>query len=100
MYSKYTPSTQPIGNAHVNLTECKRITFISPHREQKTLDLENRARYTALQKRWEVLDKTITIPDDDLSYSGQEYLEHSDGEDEDDGKDHAQGWHTLLNFSL
>lgn len=57
---------------------------VSSIREQKTLDLENRARYTALQRRWVVLDKTVTFPDDEPVGDSQDYLELSEGEDDDD----------------
>ena len=50
-------------------------------REQKTIDIENRAHYLALRERWKVLDATITFPDDDLVQSPP-YMELSDGEED------------------
>ena len=48
--------------------------------------MENRARYQALRDRWEVLDKTITLPDDDLVDSPP-YMELSEDEQEDEDED-------------
>ena len=53
----------------------------STHREQKTIDLENRSQYQALCHRWEVLDKAVQLPDDDLS-EAPPYMELSDDEDD------------------
>ena len=40
----------------------------------------SRSQYRALCKRWEVLDKAVTLPDDDLC-SAPPYMELSDDED-------------------
>lgn len=53
----------------------------STHREQKTIDIENRAHYQALRRRWVVLDATITLPDDDLVHAPP-YMELSDGDED------------------
>ena len=53
-------------------------------REQRTLDLENRARYQALHNRWVVLDRTVTFGDDEPVGNSQEYLELSEGEEEEE----------------
>lgn len=58
--------------------------FHSTYREQKTLDLENHARYRALHDRWVVLDKTICLPDEEPSSDPLEYLFSSEGEEEDE----------------
>ena len=60
--------------------------LVSVPSEQKTIDVENRARYQALRDRWEVLDKTITIPDDDLVDSPP-YMELSEDEQEEEEED-------------
>jgi len=52
-------------------------------REQKTIDVENRAHYQALRDRWEVLDKAVTLPDDDLVDSPP-YMELSSDEEEEE----------------
>ncbi|XP_011405709.2 PREDICTED: TBC1 domain family member 15-like [Amphimedon queenslandica] len=54
--------------------------FNSTHREQKTIDLENRAKYKALHDRWVVLDKTVNLPDEEPSSDPLEYLLSSDDE--------------------
>ena len=51
-------------------------------RDQKTIDIENRANYVALAQRWEVLDVTIQIPEEEMSKSIPVYME--DSEDEGD----------------
>lgn len=51
-------------------------------RDQKTIDIENRANYVALKKRWEVLDMTIQIPEDEMVRIVPPYMEDSDDEDE------------------
>ena len=51
-------------------------------RDQKTIDIENRANYVALAQRWEVLDVTIQIPEEEMSKSIPVYME--DSEDEED----------------
>ena len=51
-------------------------------RDQKTIDIENRAHYQALRQRWEILDKSIYLPDDDLVNSPP-YMELSEDEDGD-----------------
>ena len=53
----------------------------STHREQKTINLENRGRYKALQERWVVLDKTISLPEEEPVCDPLEYLQPSDEED-------------------
>ena len=53
----------------------------STYREQRAIDLENRSQYQALCRRWEVLDKTITFPEDDISNSPS-YMKLSDDEDD------------------
>ena len=50
-------------------------------RDQKAIDIENRANYLALRKRWEVLDVTIQIPDDEMVKSIPPYMEEG-SEDE------------------
>ena len=45
------------------------------YRDQKAIDIENRANYLALRKRWEVLDVTIQIPDDEMVKSVPPYME-------------------------
>ncbi len=57
-------------------------------REQKTIDLENRARYNALHQRWVVLDKAVHLPDEEPSSDPLEYVFSSDGEDLDDRDKH------------
>ena len=52
-------------------------------REQKTIDIENRAKYKALHERWVVLDKTVNLPDEEPSSDPLEYLLSSDDEDGD-----------------
>ena len=52
--------------------------------DQKAIDVDNRAHYLALRRRWEVLDKTITFPDDDVIEPTQWYMETSDNECEED----------------
>ena len=61
------------GGMHVRM-------FVTP-REQRTHDLEHRARYKALRERWEVLDRLVA-PQDSSSMSEQLefYLELSDDE--------------------
>ena len=54
------------------------------YRDQKTIDIENRANYVALKKRWGVLDVTIQIPEDEMLKSVPAYMEGS--EDEEDCK--------------
>ena len=51
-------------------------------RDRKTIDIENRANYIALRRRWEVLDKTVMFPDDDISDTLW-YTEFSDDETSD-----------------
>jgi hypothetical protein len=53
---------------------------LSPHRDRKTIDIENRANYIALRQRWRVLDKTITFPDDELTDEDPWYMELSEDE--------------------
>lgn len=58
-------------------------------RDQKAIDIENRANYFALRKRWEVLDKTIQIPDDEMVKNVPPYMEvgsEDEGEVEEDEK--------------
>lgn len=45
--------------------------------------MENRAHYQALRDRWEVLDKAVTLPDDDLVDSPP-YMELSSDEEEEE----------------
>lgn len=52
-------------------------------RDRKTIDIENRANYIALRRRWEVMDKTITFPEDDLAEEEPWYMELSEDEDTD-----------------
>lgn len=54
------------------------------YREQKTIDLENRARYKALHERWVVLDKSVSLPDEEPTSDPLEYLLSSDDEDNRD----------------
>ena len=54
------------------------------YREQKTIDLENRARYKALHERWVVLDKSVSLPDEEPTSDPLEYLLSSDDEDNKD----------------
>ena len=63
---------------------CIHLSFHPIFREQKTLDLENHARYRALHDRWVVLDKTISLPDEEPSSDPLEYLFSSEGEEEDE----------------
>ena len=63
---------------------CIHLSFNPIFREQKTLDLENHARYRALHDRWVVLDKTISLPDEEPSSDPLEYLFSSEGEEEDE----------------
>ena len=56
--------------------------FIVICRDQKTIDIENRANYVALKQRWEVLDLTIQIPEDEMVRIVPPYMEDSDDEDE------------------
>lgn len=53
----------------------------SSHSERKIIDIENRSHYQALRERWEVLDKTVFLPDDDL-VEAPPYMALSDGENE------------------
>ena len=48
------------------------------------IDVENRANYIALRKRWEVLDKTITFPEDEMGGDSEPYMDHSEDECEQD----------------
>ncbi len=49
------------------------------HRDQRTIDLENRANYLALRQRWQILDKTLQIPNHEPTINDHpSYLEHSD----------------------
>ena len=50
-------------------------------RDQKAIDIENRANYVALAQRWEVLDKTIQIPEEEMTQAVPEYM--NDSEDEE-----------------
>ena len=52
--------------------------------DQKAIDVDNRAHYVALRKRWEVLDKLIIYPDDDITDATPWYMESSDDENEED----------------
>lgn len=54
------------------------------YREQKTIDLENRARYKALHERWVVLDKSVSLADEEPTSDPLEYLLSSDDEDNKD----------------
>ena len=60
------------------------IYFIFFFSDQKAIDLENRASYTALRKRWEVLDMTITFPEEEIGDNSPPYMEASEGECEQD----------------
>ena len=62
-----------------------RIYWCALYREQRTHDLEHRARYQALRERWEVLDRVVGGAQDTESGSEQLsfYLELSDDEDSD-----------------
>ena len=66
------------------------LLFLS--REQRTLDLENRARYQALHNRWIVLDRTVTFADDEPVGNSQEYLELSEGEEEEEKERGEMEW--------
>ena len=59
-------------------------------REQRTIDLENRARYKALHERWVVLDKTVNLPDEEPSSDPLEYLMSSDDEGTNEKSENAQ----------
>lgn len=63
-------------------------------RDQKTIDIENRANYNALHRRWEVLDMTIQIPDDEMVKSVPVYME--DSEDEEDSNSSSPPTKTSL----
>ena len=52
-------------------------------RDRKTIDIENRANYIALRRRWEVMDRTITFPEDDLAEEEPWYMELSEDEETD-----------------
>ena len=54
------------------------------YRDQKTIDIENRASYVALRQRWEVLDVTIQIPDDEMVKSVPPYMKEGS---EDEGEE-------------
>ena len=62
-------------------------------RDQKAIDIENRANYMALKQRWEVLDATILIPDDEMVKNVPPYME--DSEDEDDMNSNLSPSHTV-----
>lgn len=57
--------------------------IVSLCRDRKTIDIENRANYIALRRRWEVMDRTITFPEDDLAAEEPWYMEFSEDEDAD-----------------
>jgi hypothetical protein len=58
------------------------------YRDQKAIDIENRANYLALRKRWEVLDVTIQIPDDEMVKNVPPYMEEgSEDEREEEEKE-------------
>ena len=63
------------------------------YREQKTIDLENRARYKALHERWVVLDKTVHLPDEEPSSDPLEYVFSSEGEDPDEDQNNESRPH-------
>jgi len=53
-------------------------------RDQKTIDLENRANYNALRQRWRILDKTIQVPSHEMSiHDNPTYMELSDDDSAD-----------------
>jgi len=60
--------------------------FVCCYSDQRVIDVENRSNYIALRKRWEVLDKTITFPEDEIGADNEpSYMDHSEDEcDQDD----------------
>ena len=68
-------SNVPVNFMHLYVYFLHNHTFS----DQKTIDLENRANYIALRQRWEVLDKTIEVPDQEPTiHNTPSYLELSD----------------------
>ena len=70
---------------------CISLLVVVFSREQRTLDLENRARYQALHNRWVVLDRTVTFGDDEPVGNSQEYLELSEGEEGEEEEEKEKG---------
>lgn len=64
-------------------------------RDQKAIDIENRANYVALKQRWEVLDVTIQIPDDEMVKNVPPYMEEGseDEQGEEEEEDEGEGTH-------
>lgn len=69
--------------------------------DQKAIDVENRANYIALRKRWEVLDKTITFPEDEIADNTPWYMSASEDEcEEDDSNSLPPPHHSPLSSAL
>ena len=67
-------------------------------RDQKAIDIENRANYVALKQRWAVLDVSIQIPDDEMVKSIPSYMEEDSENEEEESSSPPD--HTLGNAQI